>query len=44
MIHLYQPCLPLAPFIDVFWLTENTLRNHGVERVLPTGPAYTWIT
>lgn len=37
MIHLYQPRLPLAPFIDVFWLTENTFRSHGMERVLPTG-------
>lgn len=37
MIHHYIPRGPLAAFIDVAWLSVNTFRNYGMERVLPTG-------
>lgn len=37
MIHHYVPKGLLASCISVIWLSENSFRTNGMERVLPTG-------
>lgn len=35
----YRPALPLAAFVNQFWLYEGNDQGHLMERVLPTGTA-----